>query len=563
MRHRLIGVLTLALLPACAGSRGAPSSPDGSNVDLSIAFPDGCIRVCAGKSCGDPDGCGGLCDGACPAGQVCQAGTCTCTAQSCGSGCCQADACFPGTADDHCGGGGAACSDCLAQSQSCGAQQSCFACTPDCSGKACGAANGCGGTCSTGSCPTGQVCSGGQCVCTAQSCPTGCCDLSQVCQPGLVDGVCGVGGALCQDCSAQSKQCSAGACKDCARWSTTLPADLKDLVVDTDGTIYVAGKHTGNKIYLAALDGCGTVLRSTSHLPTGAATAAASSLALVGNDLFVGGVVVPSTGGDPQQGLYGRFPKQTLAAAWTKVLTGSTGKDEVWDLAYAGGAIWMSGTSGFDTTASTWGVKGAVSSASACGFELAGTGNLRNITAPPGSGYVYFTGIHNGVGLVARLSDTACAVSPCSACPASWQQTFQDGTSTTEGRGILVIGGNVYVAGYSAVSGQDLRALVVRIDLATGAVQNSYTWNPTTLGDIFLDLATDGTSLYVAGLQGYDGTTAQAAVQMLSMPALTKVWSAVPDAGAYWSVKTVGSDGLLLAGNGGIVRRCLTSGVCP
>ncbi len=54
----------------------------------------GCTPDCAGKVCGDPDGCGGLCTGGCPNGQTCRHGGCflpcgsdnTCT--SCGGASC-------------------------------------------------------------------------------------------------------------------------------------------------------------------------------------------------------------------------------------------------------------------------------------------------------------------------------------------------------------------------------------------------------------------------------------------------------------------------------------------
>jgi hypothetical protein len=47
---------------------------------------------------------------------------------------------------------------------------------------------GCGATC-----PRGQTCSTGSCVCNATSCAGGCCDASGTCQPGA----CGTGGATC------------------------------------------------------------------------------------------------------------------------------------------------------------------------------------------------------------------------------------------------------------------------------------------------------------------------------------------------------------------------------
>ncbi len=47
-------------------------------------------------------------------------------------------------------------------------------CTPTCSGKVCGASDGCDGTCAEGSCTQGQRCMGGACICDATSC-SGCC----------------------------------------------------------------------------------------------------------------------------------------------------------------------------------------------------------------------------------------------------------------------------------------------------------------------------------------------------------------------------------------------------
>lgn len=44
-------------------------------------------------------------------------------------------------------------------------------CSGTCAGKACGADDGCGKPCQTGSCPAGQACQSGQCVSTG--CPTG------------------------------------------------------------------------------------------------------------------------------------------------------------------------------------------------------------------------------------------------------------------------------------------------------------------------------------------------------------------------------------------------------
>lgn len=84
-------------------------------------------------------------------------------------------------------------------------------CTPDCTGKACGADDGCGGTCQTGSCPGTQVCRDGACgtACDAncradgsendQTCPgsSGHCPCARHC-----------GGGWCGDC------CVDGHCSD-------------------------------------------------------------------------------------------------------------------------------------------------------------------------------------------------------------------------------------------------------------------------------------------------------------------------------------------------------------
>jgi hypothetical protein len=337
--------------------------------------------------------------------------------------------------------------------------------------------------------------------------------------------------------------------------------------VDVDGTIYAAGA-SGDKIFLASLDGCGTVTKSTSHLPSGYSKASASGLVLTGSNLYVGGAIAP-TSGDPLQGLMGRFSKPGLAVGWTASLSGSAGKDEVWDIAHAGGALWMNGTADFEGTPTVWGVKGTTNKA-ACGFSWLAGGNGRGIVAPAGSGYVYFTGTSGGKGFVARQSETACTVSPCGPCKAPWSITFQDGTNSTEGRALLVSGGSVYVAGFSALGSGDYQGAVFHLDLATGKVVHSFTYNPTTKGELFLALTTDGTSLYVSGTQSYVSpvtSSVQAVVLKLTMPALTLQWAKTPDPGGYWAVEVVGQDGLLLGGDvtggTGIVRRCLRSGTCP
>jgi hypothetical protein len=55
-------------------------------------------------------------------------------------------------------------------------------CAPDCAGKACGADDGCGARCRTGSCPANQTCQSGQCVLTTICAPP--CAADRECSGG-------------------------------------------------------------------------------------------------------------------------------------------------------------------------------------------------------------------------------------------------------------------------------------------------------------------------------------------------------------------------------------------
>jgi hypothetical protein len=200
-----------------------------------------CAPNCANRECG-PDGCGGsgtcgcgvggtctrgaVCAAgqvcACPGGQVCNpvSGQCpgppACTPQTCRNGCCDATGiCQPGNHPQACGTGGALCA-------SCQAGQLCFQGACACDGNSC--PTGCCDenhrcqpgttniTCGTEGSPCisckpsrGQFCDATQreCLCTSQTCPNGCCDGGPgnpgVCQANQAP-LCGIGGALCQDC---------------------------------------------------------------------------------------------------------------------------------------------------------------------------------------------------------------------------------------------------------------------------------------------------------------------------------------------------------------------------
>jgi len=88
-------------------------------------------------------------------------------------------------------------------------------CNPDCTGKPCGAPDGCKGVCLVGSCPGGQRCVEGVCNCDGTSCPSGCCKQNQ-CASGTENTACGSQGAMCNDCGAAGV-CESHACNACGR----------------------------------------------------------------------------------------------------------------------------------------------------------------------------------------------------------------------------------------------------------------------------------------------------------------------------------------------------------
>ena len=58
-------------------------------------------------------------------------------------------------------------------------------CLPDCAGKVCGGPDGCGDTCKVGSCAApNSVCNAGTCVCAYASCGAGCCNIGDYCDGG-------------------------------------------------------------------------------------------------------------------------------------------------------------------------------------------------------------------------------------------------------------------------------------------------------------------------------------------------------------------------------------------
>ncbi|MCX6722449.1 MAG: hypothetical protein NT094_00065, partial [Candidatus Staskawiczbacteria bacterium] len=140
-RMKLVG----AILPA---GLSLQTSENSNQTKAFLAGISGCVPVCFGKKCGDPDGCGGFCQ-TCPSGQVCT-----------GTGCCTLNCSGRTCGGDGCGGSCGSCAPGQVCYENMGGSRNC--CTPNCSGKICGD-NGCGGSC--GQCSVGNICNSyGQCV---------------------------------------------------------------------------------------------------------------------------------------------------------------------------------------------------------------------------------------------------------------------------------------------------------------------------------------------------------------------------------------------------------------
>lgn len=151
-----------------------------------------CVPDCEGKACGDYDGCGSRCGGACDPGKFCSIalGVCTdqCDASSCPNGCCDASGlCQSGLDDASCGAHGQACAACPSGGPACVLD---FAWPP----------------------------AGGECQpCDSTTCPEGCCSAEGHCETAKADAECGHQGAACVDCTVQGSVCVdyAGSCAEC------------------------------------------------------------------------------------------------------------------------------------------------------------------------------------------------------------------------------------------------------------------------------------------------------------------------------------------------------------
>lgn len=225
---------TCLAAPCDAGSCQVCNPQQGACVTAQDGASCGVINTCCGEECvylnEDNDNCG-VCGHRCPfghcnRGRCCQQasnGQCSAEVTCCDGGTCQDGHCCENDGDDCDGFDDLCCSGtCHPTTQTC--------CTRDCTGKACGADDGCGGVCQTGTCDGNGVCQDGECVCVPNCSPVRCgvddgcggtCPLGPgyaACCNGFVcashccdDGFCADSGPCC---GSPSQQCAGGVCCD-------------------------------------------------------------------------------------------------------------------------------------------------------------------------------------------------------------------------------------------------------------------------------------------------------------------------------------------------------------
>lgn len=142
---------------------------------------------------------------------------------------------------------------------------------------------------------------------------------------------------------------------------------------------------------------------------------------------------------------------------------------------------------------------------------------------------------------------------------------------------MVVIDGAVYLAGFALDdAAADYYGFVAHLDLVSGAVLATHTWNRTSLFDGFLAIATDGGTLYLAGAYGWDLVdigTAAATLQAISLPlsdgSSPPDWTFDPPGAHYLAGVAAGAGptgGVYAAGStsaGAVVFSCDKTGACP
>lgn len=449
------------------------------------------------------------------------------------------------------------CGDCL-DGQTCGAsspnecgQGTCAPKTCAQRGASCGlVSDGCASVIDCGECPAGAVCGA---VAPNQ------CDVPG---GGGSGGAPGTGGTLGDPACLSTWKASAG-------------THLSEVAATDSGKLLVVGESE-EQAWIGSVSACSGALEASRTIaPAGASWSRAMAIATSGGAVMITGHT--RIGTDPNDAMAARLDASNLGVHWVTALHDSDESDEGWDVGVTpDGSFWVAGTSRVESGAVPWAIRGDASGAT-CGFPAtAGVGVSRALTVSGGS--VYVAGATDGHGFVARVDASSCSASPSCSCAPSWTSgPVQVGAVYTEVRGLVELGGSLFVAGFALdVDGtNDYKAFVARVDGSTGGMTGTWAWNPTALFDGILGIATDGQAIYVAMVRAYDGVQdSSASAHLAALPTsiddtTIPLWSAdLPFMNGAWDVEvgSAGEDAVYVVGRSetaGWVARCTKNGACP
>jgi hypothetical protein len=337
-----------------------------------------------------------------------------------------------------------------------------------------------------------------------------------------------------------------------------------------DGKAYAVG-HKSGVPWVGYFSGCTGALQKQVSAPIpGSLSSSLLGLNFV-NGVFhvVGSVAYPNDSGD---GLYLRMDP-SLNVLFATPLFGSSGLDELWASTQTpSGDLWMAGTAlALSESNVPWMVKGPAGGQNYCGFSGAGAPGVGRSVASLG-GSVWIGGVTDGHGYLGRFADGSCGADDPCGCAPQGMIPLKLGQTSTEIRSLLAWQGTLYVAGFGNDSG-NLFGFVARVSPQAQAVEGVYRWDPTGNIDVLLDLATDGSRLFVTGAQGWKGEQDLSSAQgvLMALP-LGFSSSSVPDwnrvlpaARIFLGVSTAAGGVVAwgaISGNGVMVR-CTTDGKCP
>jgi hypothetical protein len=348
---------------------------------------------------------------------------------------------------------------------------------------------------------------------------------------------------------------------------------VEEAALGPDDRVFVVGNDAAAGAVLLGFDRC--TGEPTDDLDVdleGATSTAVFDIAVEAGAIFVSGNIVTST--DPGQGYYTRVEGTPLAAVFAVPLHGSDDSDELSDIAVGStGAIWMAGATRFDVAVPTvWGIRGEPTG-EACGFPWGteGSGSARAVVRNAGSMRILVVTPASEI-VVLTYADEDCG---CVCTPAAVGSPVAVGTASSAIGSAVAIDGQLYVAGWAADADDpdDIYAVLTWLD-ADGNFVDAYRENATAAGDGYLQIASDGEQVFVAGLDGWTGggfANANARLDALPVPlpnGATPDWSGAPMDLDYITGLAVeaGSDGgLFVAGNtedDAVITRCDKVGGC-